>query len=189
MRLSDDGTTLFVTVPMSRYVDILIRKTVVRKLDRCSVAPEQHAENHRYGEGRRCRDGAETKDAKGNSLDAKKPAQAKQLLENALAHCDARIEIMQGKRTARATTSGVSTVTRECRKLFVQYACKNLDDDTGKRYTGKSLPSALVSAKTLEAAQAEAKRLGVPKKKIAALTQRGTGIAELIDDDSDMGTE
>ena len=186
MRLSEDGKTLFVTVAMPRYEDVLIPKTEVVKMDHAKTTPEQHAESHRYGTGRRCRDGAETRDSEGNTLDAKTPAGKAALLENARAHCAVRIEIMQGVRAARATRSGVNTITREVLKLCKQFIVKNIDDDTGARYTAKTLPSSLLNCKTLEAAQAEAKRIGIAPKKLTALVKRGTGIAALIDDDSDM---
>ena len=186
MRLSDDGKTLFVTIPMPRYENILIRKTETVKMDHAKTTPEQHAESHRYGTGRRCRDGAETKDSEGNTLDAKTDAGKAALLVNARAHCAMRIEVMQGVRAARATKSGVNTVTREVLKLCKQFIVRNIDDDTGARYTAKTLPSSLLNCKTLEEAQAEAKRIGVPPKKLIALVKRGTGIAALIDDDLDM---
>jgi len=189
MRLSDDGKTLFVTLAMPRYVDILIRKTETVNIDRAGIIPEQFGVTYDYGEGRRCRDGAETKDSDGNTLDAKVAAGAKALMDNAIAHCKVRIEIMFGKRAARATSSGVSTLVREIRKLFIQFAVKNLNDDTGKRYTAKTLPSALLTAKNAGAAAAEAKRIGIPPKKIAAHIKRATALATLIDADDDMSID
>ena len=186
MRLSDDGKTLFVTLAVPRYVSVMVRKSATLELDRATVMPEQFVVSYNYGEGRRCRDGAETKDSDGNTLDAKTKAGASALMDRALTHCAVRFEIMQGKRAARATRSGVNTVVREVLKLFKQFAVKNLADDTDTRYTAKTLPSSLLNCKTLEAAQVEAKRIGIPPKKIVALVKRGTGIASLIDDDSDM---
>ncbi len=186
MRLSDDGKVLFVTLAMPRYVNILIRKTETVSIDRVKIMPEQFGVTYDYGEGRRCRDGAETKDSDGNTLDAKVAAGAKALMDNAIAHCKTRIEIMSGMRAARATSSGVSTLVREIRKLFIQFAIKNLNDDAGKRYTPKTLPSALLTAKNVQDADHEAASLGIPPKRIAALIKRGTTIAGLIDDDTDM---
>ena len=186
IKLSEDGKSVFVTMRLDRYAEVLIRKSVTRKIDRCKIQPDRYPTTYLYGEGRKCRDGAETKDAKGKALSAKVAAGAKQLLDNAIAHCDARIEWLYGKREGKASSSGVSTVTRECRKLFVKYALKNLSDDKKKRYTPKSLPSALVAAKSLDAAKAEAKRIGVPKKKLDLLVKRAESIAALLDDDTDM---
>ncbi len=186
VRLSDDGETLFVTLSMPRYAEILIRKTETIKIDRTQITPEQFNVTYDYGEGRRCRDGAETKDSEGKTLDAKQPVGAKALMANALAHCQTRIEIMFGQRAARVSSGGVPTLVREIRKLFVQFAVKNLNADDGKRYTPKTLPSALLTAKNVETAEAEATRIGIPPKKIVALVKRGTTIAGLIDDDTDM---
>ncbi len=170
---------------LPRYEEILIRKQTTIKIDRAKIQPDRFETTYCYGEGRKCRDGAETKDAKGKALSAKVAAQAKQLLDNAVAHCNSRIEWLYGQREGKASSSSVNTEVRETRKLLVQYACKNITKD-GKLYTGKSLPSALVSAKTVDAAKAEAKRIGVPSKKITALCKRGTKIAALMDDDTDM---
>lgn len=186
IKLDPDGVHIIVTMRIPRYEDILIRKSVTRKLDHAKVIPEQHKVNYGYGTGRRCRDGAETKDAKGKTLNAKTEAGAKALLDNALAHCDARIEIMQGKRVGKASSSGVTNATRECRKLLVKFVIMNLKDPKGKKWTPKSVPSALVSAKTIDSVKVEAKRLNIPPKKIAALVKRGEAIAALLDDDTDM---
>ena len=186
IKMSECGQYVFITMKLDRYAEVLIRKSVTRKIDRAKIQPDRYPTTYLYGEGRKCRDGAETKDAKGKSLSAKVAAQAKQLLDNAVAHCDARIEWLYGKREGKASSSSVTTITRECRKLFVKYALKNLSDDKNKRYTPKSLPSALVAAKSLDAAKAEAKRIGVPKKKLALLVKRGESIAALLDDDTDM---
>ena len=186
MRLSDDGKTIFATVAMTRYVDILIRKTQTIKVDRATFTPEQISVTYDYGEGRRCRDGAPVEDAKGRKLKKENPKDAALLLEYGVAHCETRIEIMQGKRAARATSSGVTSITRECRRLFVQFAIKNLSNESGERFTAKTLPSELVAGKSAEACEIAAKRIGIPPKKLTALIKRGTAIAGLIDDDTDM---
>lgn len=186
MRLSDDGTQLFVTLCLDRFVEIILRKTHTEKADRATFTPEQFNVSYDYGEGRRCRDGADVKDEKGNKLDAKTKTGAAALLARAVAHCAARIETMQGKRAMRATKSGVSSITREVCKLFKQYAVKNLEAADGKRYTWKTLPSTLLDAKTLDEATAEAKRIGIPDKKIEAHVKRGTKLAALMDDQTDM---
>ena len=186
MRLSDDGKTLFVTLALPRFEDVLIRKSETVKMDHAKTTPEQHAESHRYGTGRRCRDGAETKDSDGNTLDAKTAAGKAALLAHALAHCTVRMEIMQGIRVGRTAKSGVTSITRECRRLFVQFAIKNLSGENGERFTAKTLPSELVAGKSAEACEIAAKRIGIPPKKLTALIKRGTAIAGLIDDDTDM---
>jgi hypothetical protein len=186
IKLDPDGVHIIRTVRIPRYEDVLIRKSVTRRVDHAQVTPEQFKVTYGYGTGRRCRDGAETKDAKGKTLDAKTEPGRKALLDNAVAHCDVRLEVMYGTRVGKASSSGVSTVTRECRKLLVKYTLKNLTDPKVKRWNPKSVPSALVSAKTLDGAKAEAKRLGVPKKKLDSLCKRGESIAALLDDDTDM---
>lgn len=180
VRISDDGTRVFVTLNLSRYADVSIRKTQKERVDRAKIRPDRYNESYCYGEGRKLRDGAATKDEKGKALDAKA------ILAAAIGHAQGRIEWLYGLREGKATQSGVDTVTRECRKLFIKFACKNLADSKGNRYTGKSLPSALVTARDIEAAKSEAKRIGIPPKKIAAHVQRATKIAALIDDDTDM---
>lgn len=189
MRMSDDGTQIFVTLCLTRFVDILLRKAHSVKVDRAAFTPEQFGVSYVYGEGRRCRDGANTKDSKGVTLSAKIKKQATALLEFAIAHCDYRLSVMRGDAVQRTQKSGVSSTVRCILKLFKQYAVKNLDDDTGKRYTAKTLPGSLLNAKTLDEAKAEAKRIGMADKKIEAQVTRGTAIAALEDDDSDMDIE
>lgn len=186
MRLSEDGTQIFVTLCLDRHGETVLRKTDTRKFDRLEFTPEQFKFSYYYGEGRRTRDGANTKDSKGKTLSAKVKKQAAQLLEHAIAHCDYRLSVMRGDTIQRTQRSGVSSVTREVLRLFKQFAVKNLDDDAGKRYTAKSLPSSLLECKTLDEAKAEAKRLGMPDKKIEAQVKRGTAVAALQDDDSEM---
>lgn len=186
IKLDPDGVHIIRTVRIPRYEEILIRKSVTRKIDHAQVTPEQFKVSYGYGTGRRCRDGANVLDAKGKKIDGKTTKGKKALLDFGLAHCDTRIEIMYGTRIGKSSQSGVSSVTRECRKLLIQFACKNLVDDKNKRYTAKTLPTALIKAGTLEAAKAEAKRIGVPKKKLDLLVKRGEGIAALMDDDTDM---
>jgi len=186
IKLDPDGVHIIRTVRIPRYETVLIRKSVTKQVDHAQVTPEQFKVSYHYGVGRRCRDGAETKDAKGKTLASSTPAGAKALLDNAVAHCEVRLEVMYGKRVSKASSSGVTTVTRECRKLLVKYVLKNLSDPKGKKWTPKSVPSALVAAKTLIGAKSEAKRLGVPQKKLDKLCKRGEGIAALMDDDTDM---
>jgi len=189
MRASECGTKLFVTLCLDRFVDIVIRKDQTVRADRYEFTPDQFNVSYGYGEGRRCRDGANTKDSKGNTLSAKIKKQAAQLLEFAIAHCDYRLSVMRGDAIQRTQRSGVSSITREVLRLFKQYAVKNLDDENGARYTAKTLPSSLLNCKTLESAQAEALRMGMSQNKIDAQTKRGTKIAALNDDDSDMGID
>jgi hypothetical protein len=187
MRVSECGTKVFVTNAYERYGETLIRKQKTIKYDRAEFTPDQFCVNTLYGEGRKTRDGAETKDAKGKALDAKTKAGAAALLTNAIAHAEARIEIMQGKRTAKATKSSVSPATLECRRLLIRFAIKNLADDKKVSYTAKTVPSSLVKAKSVDAAKAAAKQLGVPKKKVESLCKRGEMIAALqADDDEEM---
>jgi hypothetical protein len=186
MKVSDCGTKIFVTLCLDRFVEVLLRKTHAVKVDRLDFIPEQFKENHEYGFGRRCRDGANTKDSKGKTLNAKDKKQAEELLQHAIAHCDTRLDVMRGKAIQRKAASGVSSTVRCVLRLFKQFACKNLDDDAGKRYTAKTLPSSLLNAKTLEEAVAEAERIGMPANKIKAQVKRGTAIAALEDDDSEM---
>jgi hypothetical protein len=189
MRLSETGMQIFVTLCLDRFGETVLRKDHTVKFDRLEFVPEQFKFSYLYGEGRRSRDGANTKDSKGNTLSAKIKKQAAQLLEHAIAHCDYRLSVMRGDAIQRTQRSGVSSITRCVLKLIKQFAVKNLDDDKGKRYTPKTLPSSLLNAKTLEETVAEAKRLGMPDKKIDAQVKRGTAIATLEDDDSDMAIE
>ena len=183
VKLSDDGQWVFVTMRLARYATHLIRKTEERKIDRAKIRPDRYEEGYEYGEGRKMRDGAETKDEKGNTLSAAIKKQATQLLVNALAHADSRIEWFYGLRDGKQKSVAVSTETNECRKRLIKFCNKNLG------MTAKTIPSNLVKARSVADAQAAAKAAGVPKKKIDAITKTAKKLAALIDDDKDMSIE
>lgn len=183
VKASDDGEWIFATIKLARYCTHMIRKDTPKIVDRAKIRPDRFAEAYEYGEGRKLRDGAETKDEKGNTLSAKVKKQATQLLVNALAHADSRIEWLYGLRDGKQKSVTVSTETNECRKRLIKFCIKNLG------MTAKSVPSNLVRARSVSEAQTAAKAAGVPEKKVAAITKTAVKLAALIDDDKDMSIE
>ena len=183
VKLSDDGEWIFTTIKLARYATHMIRKDTPKKVDRAKIRPDRFAEAYEYGEGRKLRDGAETKDEKGNTLSAKIKKQATQLLVNALAHADSRIEWLYGLREGKQKSVSVSTETNECRKRLIKFCNKNLG------LTAKTMPSNLVRARSVSDAQNAALAAGVPKAKIDAITKTAKKLAALIDDDNDMSID
>lgn len=180
VKLSDDGEWIFTTIKLARYCTHMIRKDTPKIVDRAKIRPDRFAEAYEYGEGRKLRDGAETKDEKGNTLSAKIKKQAAQLLVNALAHADSRIEWLYGLREGKQKSVTVSTETNECRKRLIKFCIKNLG------MTAKSVPSNLVRARSVIDAMGAAKAAGIPQKKINAITVTAKKLAAIIDDDTDM---
>ena len=179
VRISEDGTQVFVTFSLPRFVKIAVRKNSVVEVDRARIAGSSRLSAvYLYGEGRKFRDGAPVKliekDAENNVVET--PMSDAQKVEFAISHAEMRREWLYGEREQQ-TRSGVDTETQECRKAVVQYLI-------GKKiFTAKTLPSAVAKAASVPDIMSAAKENGVSAKALAALIKRGRAIAAIRDEE------
>ncbi len=175
MRASEDGKQVFVTIPLPRFLEILIRKDFKIVIDVMRIAGVSRLlAVIMYGFGRKMRDGALTriseKDKSGKVVERRFSEAEK--MEHAISHAEMRREWLYGEREQQ-TRGGVDIETQECRRAVVAFCCSKLG------MTAKSVPSEIVKALSVADVEAAAKQAGVPAKAVQALIKRGKAIAEM----------
>lgn len=175
LRVSEDGTQVFVTFSLPCIITESIRKNDAIEIDVRRIAGASRLSSvFRYGLGRKMRDGApvkeSVKDSDGNVIERKFTEKEKR--EYAIAHAEMRREWLYGEREQQ-TRGGVDAETQECRGAVVRFCCNKLG------MTAKSVPSEIARAQNVADLMIAAKQNGVPPKALQALIKRGRAIAEM----------
>ena len=175
LRVSEDGTQVFVTFALPRFIQEPIRKSNTIEIDLARAGGASRLSSvFRYGLGREMRDGGTPKesykDENGDVVDRVFTKTEK--LEYAMAHAEMRREWFYGEREKQAR-GGVDIETVECRGAVAKFCINKMG------MTTKSVPSEIARATSVSDVKIAAKQAGVPAKALQELIKRGLAIAEM----------